>query len=129
MKRRREMNIPLSAMSRPALVEKCEDLTAELERVRGTLTDESGRVSSLRNQNSKLIRVQKKAKGKIDKISKQFIKESAMRSVMGNMIALGITIPASLQDGSFSVYLLLNGFCSAVLIPLQTYLQKRNEEH
>ena len=59
MKRRREMNIPLSAMSRPALVQKCEDLTAELERVRGTLSDESGRVSSLRNKNSKLIRVQK----------------------------------------------------------------------
>jgi len=124
-----EINIPFAAMSRPALIEKCKDLTEELERVRGTLTGESGRVSSLRNKNSKLVKVQKKAKGKIDKLAKQFIRESAVRSVIGNMVALGITIPASLQDGSFSVYLVLNGFCSAVLIPLQTYLQKRNEEH
>jgi hypothetical protein len=128
MNRRGEINIPFTAMSRPALIEKCTDLTEELERVRGTLTDESDRVSSLRHKNSKLIRVQKKAKGKIDKLAKKFIRESAVRSVIGNVVALGITIPASLQDGSFSVYLVLNGFCSAVLIPLQTYLQKRNEE-
>mgnify|MGYP003658961142 CR=1 FL=1 len=125
---RREINIPFKAMSRPALIEKCTDLTEELERVRGTLTDESGRVSSLRNKNSKLVRVQKKAKGKIDKQSKKFIRESAVRSGLANLVALAITIPASLQDGSFTIYLLLNGFCSGVLTPLQTYLQKRNEE-
>ena len=122
-------NLRYEVMSRPALIVKCHDLEDELSRVRGTLSDESGIISSLRHKNSKLVRVQKKEKGKIDKLAKRFIKESAVRSVVGNMIALGITIPASLQDGSFSVYLVLNGFCSAVLIPLQTYLQKRNEEH
>lgn len=125
----RDLNLKYEQMSQKALVGKCYDLEAELQRARGGLRESSDRVSSLRHQHSKMVRVQKKAKGKIDRLSKQFIKESAIRSVLGNVVSLGITIPASLQDGSFSVYLLLNGLCSAGLVPLQTYLQKRNEEH
>jgi len=125
---RREINIPFSAMSKPALVEKCQELNDELERVRGSLNDTMDTNASLRHANTKLVRVKKKRKGVVDAKSKQFIRESAIRSVLGNLVSLGIMIPASLQDGSFSIYLLLNGVCSALLIPLQTYLQKRNEE-
>ena len=126
--KRRDMNIPLHAMSKPALVEKCQDLSDELERVRGSLTDTMDRNSDLRFRNTKLVRVKKKRKGVIDERSKKFIRESALRSCLANLVALAITIPASLQDGSFTIYLLLNGVCSGILIPLQTYLQKRNEE-
>ena len=126
--KRRDMNIPLHAMSKPALVEKCQDLSDELERVRGSLTDTMDRNSDLRFRNTKLVRVKKKRKGVVDERSKKFIRESALRSCLANLVALAITIPASLQDGSFTIYLLLNGVCSGMLIPLQTYLQKRNEE-
>ena len=64
----------------------------------------------------------------VDEASKKFIRESAIRSAVGNLVSLGITIPASLQDGSFTIYLLLNGVFSGLLIPLQTYISKRNEE-
>ena len=116
-------------MTQKALVEKCQELSDELERVRGSLTDTMDRNSELRYRNTKLVRVRKKKKGQIDEKSKKFIKESAIRSVVGNLVSLGIMIPASLQDGSYSFYLLLNGVCSALLVPLQMYLQKRNEEH
>lgn len=122
------MNIPFKAMSRPALVEKCIELSDELSRVRGSLTDTMDRNSDLRFRNTKLVRVKKKRKGMIDQQSKKFIKESAIRSAVGNVLSLGITIPASLQDGSFTIYLLLNGVFSGLLIPLQTYISKRNEE-
>ena len=115
-------------MSRPALVEKCQELNDELERVRGSLTDTMGKNADLRYRNTKLVRVKKKRKGVVDEQSKKFIRESALRSGLANLVSLGITIPASLQDGSFTIYLLLNGVCSGLLIPLQTYLQKRNEE-
>ena len=128
MKRRREMDIPFKAMSQKALVEKCQDLSDELERVRGSLTDTMDRNSDLRFRNTKLVRVKKKRKGVVDERSKKFIRESAVRSVVGYVVSLGIMIPASLQDGSFSIYLLLNGITSALLIPLQTYISKRNEE-
>jgi hypothetical protein len=55
---RRDMNVPLHAMSKPALVEKCQDLSDELERVRGSLTDTMDRNSDLRYRNTKLVRVQ-----------------------------------------------------------------------
>ena len=126
---RREINIPFNAMSKHALVDKCQELNDELERVRGSLTDTMDRNAELKYRNTKLIRVKKKKKGQIDEKSKKFIKESAIRSVVGNLVSLGIMIPASLQDGSYSFYLLLNGVCSALLVPLQMYLQKRNEEH
>ena len=122
------MDIPFKAMSQKALVEKCQDLSDELERVRGSLTDTMDRNSDLRFRNTKLVRVKKKRKGVVDERSKKFIRESAVRSVVGNVVSLGIMIPASLQDGSFSIYLLLNGITSALLIPLQTYISKRNEE-
>lgn len=125
---RRDMNIPFSAMSQKALIEKCQELNDELERVRGSLTDSMDRNADLRYTNTKLIRVKKKRKGVVDEQSKKFIRESALRSGLANLVSLGITIPASLQDGSFTIYLLLNGVCSGLLIPLQTYLQKRNEE-
>jgi len=124
----REGNIPFNAMNKRALVEKCTELSEELERVRGSLTDSMDRNSDLRYRNTKLIRVKKKRKGVVDEASKKFIRESAIRSSLANMVSLGITIPASLQDGSFTIWLLMNGICSGLLIPLQTYLQKRNEE-
>jgi len=122
------LNVPFNAMSRPALVEKCTELNDELERVRGSLTDTMDRNADLKYRNTKLIRVKKKRKGIVDEQSKKFIRESALRSGLANLVSLGITIPASLQDGSFTIWLLLNGVCSGLLIPLQTYLQKRNEE-
>ena len=125
---RRDMNIPFSAMSQKALIEKCQELNDELERVRGSLTDSMDRNADLRYTNTKLIRVKKKRKGVVDEQSKKFIRESALRSGLANLVSLGITIPASLQDGAFTIWLLLNGVCSGLLIPLQTYLQKRNEE-
>ena len=124
----REGHIPFNAMNKRALVEKCTELSEELERVRGSLTDSMDRNADLRYTNTKLIRVKRKRKGVVDEASKKFIRESAIRSSLANMVSLGITIPASLQDGSFTVWLLLNGVCSGLLIPLQTYLQKRNEE-
>ena len=124
----REGNIPFNAMNKRALVEKCTELSEELERVRGSLTDSMDRNSDLRYRNTKLIRVKKKRKGVVDEAAKKFIRESAIRSSLANMVSLGITIPASLQDGSFTIWLLMNGICSGLLIPLQTYLQKRNEE-
>ena len=124
----REGNIPFNAMNKRALVEKCTELSEELERVRGSLTDSMDRNSDLRYRNTKLIRVKKKRKGVVDEASKKFIRESAIRSSLANMVSLGITITASLQDGSFTIWLLMNGICSGLLIPLQTYLQKRNEE-
>ena len=86
------------------------------------------RNAELRYSNTKLIRVQKKKKGVIDAKSKKIIKGSAWNAVLSNLIALGITIPASLNDGSFTPYLLLSGVMSGVLVPLQTYIAKRNEE-
>ena len=124
----RGIDIPFTAMTQKALAEKCQELSDELERVRGSLTDSMDRNSDLRYRNTKLIRVKKKRKGVVDEASKKFIRESAIRSSLANMVSLGITIPASLQDGSFTIWLLMNGICSGLLIPLQTYLQKRNEE-
>ena len=122
------MNIKFEVMSQKTLINKCYELEEELQRVRGGLSDSMDRNAELRYRNTKLVRVKKKAKGKIDAASKRFIKESAVRSVLGNLIALGIAIPASLQDGSFTPYLLLTGLTSAVLVPLQTYISKRQEE-
>ena len=122
------LNVPFKAMTQKALVEKCQELSDELDRVRGSLTDSMDRNADLKYRNTKLIRVKKKRKGVVDAASKKFIRESAIRSSLANMISLGITIPASLQDGSFTVWLLLNGVCSGLLIPLQTYISKRNEE-
>ena len=122
------MNIKFEVMSQKALINKCYELEEELQRVRGGLSDSMDRNAELRYRNTKLVRVKKKAKGKIDAASKRFIKESAVRSVLGNLIALGIAIPASLQDGSFTPYLLLTGLTSAVLVPRQTYISKRQEE-
>jgi len=122
------LNVPFKAMTQKALVEKCQELSDELERVRGSLTDSMDRNADLKYRNTKLIRVKKKRKGVVDEASKKFIRESAIRSSLANLVSLGITIPASLQDGSFTIWLLLNGVCSGLLIPLQTYLQKRNEE-
>ena len=122
------LNVPFKAMTQKALVEKCQELSDELDRVRGSLTDSMDRNADLKYRNTKLIRVKKKRKGVVDAASKKFIRESAIRCSLANMVSLGITIPASLQDGSFTVWLLLNGVCSGLLIPLQTYLQKRNEE-
>ena len=122
------MNIKFEVMSQKALINKCYELEEEFQRVRGGLSDSMDRNAELRYRNTKLVRVKKKAKGKIDAASKRFIKESAVRSVLGNLIALGIAIPASLQDGSFTPYLVLTGLTSAVLVPLQTYISKRQEE-
>ena len=122
------MNIKFEVMSQKALINKCYELEEELQRVRGGLSDSMDRNAELRYRNTKLVRVKKKAKGKIDAASKRFIKESAIRRVLGNLVALGIAIPASLNDGSFTPYLLLTGLTSAVLVPLQTYISKRQEE-
>ena len=122
-----EMNIPFSAMSKPALIEKCQELTDELERARGGLKDSMGRNAELRYSNTKLVRVQKKAKGVVDRKSKELIRRSAWSSVLSNFVALGIAVPASLQSGEFTPFLLLSGVTSAVLTPLQTYISKRNE--
>jgi hypothetical protein len=122
------MNIKFEVMSQKALINKCYELEEELSRARGAVADSMDRNAELRYRNTKLVRVKKKAKGKIDAASKRFIKESAVRSVLGNLVALGIAIPASLQDGSFTPYLLLTGLTSAVLVPLQTYISKRQEE-
>ena len=122
------MNIKFEVMSQKALVNKCYELEEELSRVRGGLTDSMNRNADLRYRNTKLIRVQKKKKGVIDAKSKKIIKRSAWNAVLSNLIALGITIPASLNDGSFTPYLLLSGVMSGVLVPLQTYIAKRNEE-
>ena len=122
------MNIKFEVMSQKALINKCYELEEELQRVRGGLSDSMDRNAELRYRKTKLGRVKKKAKGKIDAASKRFIKESAIRSVLGNLVALGIAIAASLNDGSFTPYLLLTGLTSAVLVPLQTYISKRQEE-
>jgi len=122
------MNIKFEVMSQKALINKCYEFEEELSRVRGGLSDSMDRNAELRYRNTKLVRVKKKAKGKIDAASKRFIKESAIRSVLGNLVALGIAIPASLNDGSFTPYLVLTGLTSAVLVPLQTYISKRQEE-
>ena len=122
------MNIKYEGMSQKALVNKCYELEEELSSSRGAVADSMDRNADLRYRNTKLVRVRKKAKGKIDAASKRFIKESGIRSVLGILIALGIAIPASLQDGSFTPYLLLTGLTSAVLVPLQTYISKRQEE-
>ena len=122
------MNIKFEVMSQKALVNKCYELEEELSRVRGGLTDSMNRNADLRYRNTKLIRVQMKKKGVIDAKSKKIIKRSAWNAVLSNLIALGITIPASLNDGSFTPYLLLSGVMSGVLVPLQTYIAKRNEE-
>ena len=122
------MDLSPEHMSRPALVEKVKDLTEELQRVRGGLADAMGRNAELRYSNTKLVRVQKKKKGVIDEKSKQYVKKAAWGSVLSNFVALGIAIPASLQSGEFTPYLLLSGVTSAVLMPLQTYISKKNEE-
>ena len=122
------MNIKFEVMSQKALINKCYELEEEVSRVRGGLTDSMNRNADLRYRNTKLIRVQKKKKGVIDAKSKKIIKRSAWNAVLSNLIALGITIPASLNDGSFTPYLLLSGVMSGVLVPLQTYIAKRNEE-
>ena len=122
------MNIKFEVMSQKALINKCYELEEELQRVRGGLSDSMDRNAELRYRNTKLVRVKKKAKGKIDAASKRFIKESAIRSVLGNLVALGIAIPASLNDGALTPYLGLTGLTSAVLVPLQTYISKRQEE-
>ena len=122
------MNIKFEVMSQKALINKCYEFEEELSRVRGGLSDSMDRNAELRYRNTKLVRVKKKAKCKIDAASKRFIKESAIRSVLGNLVALGIAIPASLNDGSFTPYLVLTGLTSAVLVPLQTYISKRQEE-
>ena len=115
-------------MTKAALVEKCTDLSEELERTRGSLSDTMDTNASLRHANTKLVRVKKKKKGVVDAKSKQFIRESFVRGVLANILALGVSIPASLSDGSFTPYLLLSGFTSAVLVPMQTYISKRNQE-
>jgi len=115
-------------MSRPALISKVRDLEEELQRMRGGLSESFHRNAELRHSNSKMIRVQKKRKGVIDKKSKEMIRQSAWSSAISNLLALGISIPASLQSGEFTPYLLLSGLTSAVLTPLQCYVQKRNEE-
>ena len=122
------MDLSPEQMSRPALVEKVKDLTEELQRVRGGLSDSMGRNAELRYSNTKLVRVQKKKKGVVDAKSKQIIRKAAWSSVLSNFVALGIAIPASLQSGEFTPYLLLSGVTSAVLMPLQTYISKKNEE-
>ena len=122
------MNIKFEVMSQKALVNKCYELEEELSRARGGLADSMDRNAELRYSNTKLIRVKKKKKGVIDAKSKKIIKRSAWNAVLSNLIALGITIPASLNDGSFTPYLLLSGVMSGVLVPLQTYIAKRNEE-
>ncbi len=122
------MNLRYEQMSQRALVEKCYDLEEELARVRGGLSDSLSRMSELRHSNTRLIRVQRKKKGVIDKKSKQIIAKSAWNSVLSNFIALGIAIPASLNDGSFTPYLVLSGVVSGILVPLQTYISKRQEE-
>ena len=122
------MNLRYEQMSQRALVSKCYDLEEELQRTRGGLSDSMARNSDLRHKNTKLVRVQKKKKGVIDKKSKEIIKKSAWNSVLSNFIGLGIAIPASLNDGSFTPYLLLSGVVSGILVPLQTYVSKRNEE-
>ena len=122
------MNIKFEVMSQKALVNKCYELEEELSRARGGLADSMDRNAELRYSNTKLIRVQKKKKGVIDAKSKKIIKGSAWNAVLSNLIALGLTIPASLNDGSFTPYLLLSGVMSGVLVPLQTYIAKRNEE-
>ena len=84
---RRDMNIPFSAMSQKALIEKCQELNDELERVRGSLTDSMDRNADLRYTNTKLIRVKKKRKGVVDEQSKKFIRESALRSGLANLVS------------------------------------------
>ncbi len=122
------MNLRYEQMSQRALVQQCYELEDELSRTRGTLSDSMSRASDLRRKNTKLVRVQKKRKGVIDAKSKKIIAKSAWNSVLSNFIALGIAIPASLHDGSFTPYLLLSGVVSGILVPLQTYVSKRNEE-
>ena len=122
------MDLSPEHMSRPALVEKVKDLTEELQRVRGGLSDSMGRNAELRYSNTKLVRVQKKKKGVVDAKSKQIIRKAAWSSVLSNFVALGFALPASLQSGEFTPYLLLSGVTSAVLMPLQTYISKKNEE-
>ena len=42
------LNVPFKAMTQKALVEKCQELSDELERVRGSLTDSMDRNADLR---------------------------------------------------------------------------------
>ena len=121
------INLRPEQMSKPALIERVIDLEEELQRARGGLADSMNRNAELRFTNTKMVRVQRKKKGVIDAKSKKFIKKSALNSVLSNLIALGIAIPASMSDGSFTPYLLLSGIVSAILVPLQTYIAKKNE--
>jgi len=129
MMNRRDLNVPFSAMSRAALVEKCQEQSDELERVRGSLVDTMDRNAEFRTQNTKLVRVKKKKKGSIDTTSKKRIREMTLHTIMSNCISNVIWIPSAIAAGEYSHMMLMAAVTTSVLQPIQMYIQKRQEVH
>lgn len=123
------LNIPIEKMSQPALVEKVKDLTQELERTRGSLSDTMDRNADLRYANTKIVRIQKKKKGVVDAISKKRIREMTVHTILSNCISNVIWIPSAIAAGEYSHMMLLAAITTSILQPIQMYIQKRQEAH
>ena len=123
------LKIPIEKMSQSELVEKVKDLTQELERTRGSLSDTMDRNADLRYTNTKIVRVQKKKKGVVDAVSKKRIREMTVHTILSNCISNVIWIPSAIAAGEYSHMMLLAAITTSILQPIQMYIQKRQEAH
>ena len=124
-----DLDIPPEKMSQSGLVEKVKELTAELERTRGSLSDTMDRNADLRHSNTKLVRVTKKKKGVVDAVSKKRIREMTVHTILSNCISNVIWIPSAIAAGEYSHMMLLAAITTSILQPIQMYIKNRQEAH
>jgi len=128
-----DRDVPYDRWSTSKLAETLRDRDAEISRLELLLDDQVGKhVDARRNlkrANQTIKVVQRKPKGKIDKVSRKRIREMMWHTLGSNLISSGMWVPAAMAAGEFTPFLLLSNLTNAILQPIQMYIQKRQEVH
>jgi arginine deiminase len=128
-----DRDVPYDRWSTSKLAETLRDRDAEISRLELLLDDQVGKHvgarRDLKRANQRIKVVQKKPKGKVDKVGRKRIRELALHTAASNVLSSAMWIPASMAAGEFSLYMLASQLTNALLSPLQMYIQKRQEVH
>jgi hypothetical protein len=128
-----DRDVPYERWATSKLAETLRDRDAQISRLELLLDDQVGKHvgarRDLRRANERIKVVQRKPKGKVDKVGRKRIREMMWHTLGSNLISSGMWVPAAMAAGEFTPFLLLSNLTNAILQPIQMYIQKRQEVH
>ena len=128
-----DRDVPYERWATSKLAETIRERDAEIRRLEMLLDDQVGKHvgarRDLKRANQPIKVVQRKPKGKIDKVSRKYIRQMMWHTLGSNLISSGMWVPAAIAAGEFTPFLLLSNLTNAILQPVQVWIQKRQEVH